>query len=125
MRARERDQPPTQGRHISCQASTVVRGAVDYISRTILRRKLIGVLFNGRLRTPERFKIVSDQTPPCVKLRMAGFTAWNAGVLMKISMAMRMKIPACRREREESRRRTQAYEEQARRTRGRPGGAGR
>jgi len=39
---------------------------------------------------------------------MAGFTAWNAGVLMKISMAMRMKIPACRREREESRRRTEA-----------------
>ena len=61
--------------------------------------------------------IVSDQTPPCVKLRMAGFTAWKAGVLMKISMAMRMKIPACQREREESRRRTQAYEEQARRAR--------
>ena len=109
MRARERDQPPTQGRHISGQASTVVRGAMGYISRTILRRKLIGVLFNGQfVRQAICFTIVSDQTPPCVKLRMAGFTAWNAGVLMKISMAMRMKIPACRREREESRRRTEA-----------------
>ena len=54
------------------------------------------------------FAIFSYQTPPWVKLRMAGFTAWNAGVLMKISMAMRMKIPACQREREESRRRTEA-----------------
>ena len=68
-----------------------------------------GVLFNGQNSHKEKsFSIISHQTPPCVKLRMAGFTAWNAGVLMKISMAMRMKIPACRREREESRRRTEA-----------------
>ena len=83
---------------------------MGYISRTILRRKLIGVLFNGQFLPVCKvsFTIVSDQRPPCVKLRMAGFTAWNAGVLMKISMAMRMKIPACQREREESRRRTEA-----------------
>ena len=88
---------------------------MGYISRTILRRKLIGVLFNGPLRGQYYYKVCSTkrpfkqyQTPPCVKLRMAGFTAWKAGVLMKISMAMRMKIPACQREREESRRRTEA-----------------
>ena len=83
---------------------------MGYISRTILFAALIGVLFNGQNLLTFTFVLRSldHQTPPCVKLRMAGFTAWNAGVLMKISMAMRMKIPACRREREESRRRTEA-----------------
>ena len=83
---------------------------MGHISRTIYTGKLIGVLVNGQFFNSVKgiFYDLSDQRPPCVKLRMAGFTAWNAGVLMKISMAMRMKIPACQREREESRRRTEA-----------------
>ena len=52
--------------------------------------------------------VLLSHSPPCVKLRMTGFTAWKAGVLMKISMSTRVKIPACQREREESRRRAEA-----------------
>jgi hypothetical protein len=39
---------------------------------------------------------------------MAGLTAWKAGVLMKISMSTSMRIPACQREREGSRRHAEA-----------------
>lgn len=60
---------------------------------------------------------------------MAGFTSWKSGVLMKISMSTSMMIPAC-----SERGRSHAgslrregpvrYQEHARRTHGRAGGAG-
>ena len=110
MRARERVQPPTQARHgsVSSAPSWAAPWAISRAPFYFPHGKF-GVLFNGQNSHKEKsFSIISHQTPPCVKLRMAGFTAWNAGVLMKISMATRMKIPACQREREESRRRTEA-----------------